>query len=164
MQPFFSTTHPPLLWGIPPRPNLSFLSARKKELKKASTYPKSFPIWKDYRIIADSLLSSCFCKAGRRLIFFLCLRLDSALMYRVAIINKNIASSRDTRTLRKIDSAIFRFSPRLRRGDTGRGGAPLGKGDGGLRKNTCRVSLHKRGMGVSPYERAIGLRDVRSTR
>ena len=55
-------------------------------------------------------------------------------MYRVAMINKNIASSRDTRTLRKIDSAIFRFSPRLRRGDTGRGGAPLGKGDGGLRK------------------------------
>ena len=99
---------------------------------------------------SDALLSRCFCKAGRRLIFFLWLRPGfCAKISRNAIINKNIASSRDTKTLRKIDSAIFRFSPRLRRGDTGRGGAPLGKGDGGLRKNTCRGTLHKRGVGVS---------------
>ena len=31
---------------------MSFLSARKKELKKASTYPKSFPIWKDLTVQA----------------------------------------------------------------------------------------------------------------
>jgi hypothetical protein len=29
---------------------------------------------------------------------------------------------------------VINYSPRLRRGDMGRGGAPLGKGDGGFRK------------------------------
>ena len=38
--------HLPLL-GVPPDPILSLSSARRKELKEASTYPKSFPIWKD---------------------------------------------------------------------------------------------------------------------
>ena len=118
----------PLSWGIPPHPNLSFSLAQRKEVKETSTPSKSSPIWEDYRIIANSLLSRCFGKAGRRLIFFLWLRPGfCAKISRNAIINKNIASSRDTKTLRKIDSAIFRFSPRLRRGDTGRGGAPLRK-------------------------------------
>ena len=66
---FFFVIPRSLLWGIPPHPNLSFSLAQRKELKETSTYPKSFPIWKDYRIIANPLLSRCFCKAGRRLVF-----------------------------------------------------------------------------------------------
>jgi len=72
---FLLTTQPTFLWGIPPRPNPSFSLAQRKEVKETSTPSKSSPIWEDYRIIASPLLSRCFCKAGRRLIFFLWLAL-----------------------------------------------------------------------------------------
>ena len=35
------------------------------------------------------------------------------------------------------------FFPRLRRGNTGRGGAPLGKGDGGFRKKYLLLLFRK---------------------
>ena len=56
--------------GLPPNPNLSFSSARRKELKEASTYPKSFPIWKDLnKILQRPQYFLCFGKPGHGLIF-----------------------------------------------------------------------------------------------
>ena len=54
-------------------------------------------------------------------------------------------------------AATFSFSPRLRRGDTGRGGAPLGKGDGGLRKKLAGKPLHKWGVGDTPTKKDLQL-------
>ena len=53
-------------WGTPPDPNLSFSSARRKELKEASTYPKPFPIWKGCNCLrAETALRQSFCIARR---------------------------------------------------------------------------------------------------
>ena len=53
-------------WGNPPDPNLSFSSARRKELKEASTYPKPFPIWKGCNCLrAETALRQSFCIARR---------------------------------------------------------------------------------------------------
>ena len=53
-------------WGNPPDPNLSFSSARRKELKEASTYPKPFPIWKGCNCRrAETALRQSFCIARK---------------------------------------------------------------------------------------------------